>query len=143
MSRIWRGLTKRRAETDPHSPDRRLRGRTYAISFDRVWTASLALAEGGMRGWRVRHADDQRGVIIAVTRTLFLRRVDDIRIEIRLDENAQTRVDLISQCRKGKRDLGRNARRVGRFLRRLDTSLEATAAQILDATIQPPWIQPA
>ena len=40
---LVRALTQNRAETDPHSPDSGLRGRTYAISFDRVWTAAQIL----------------------------------------------------------------------------------------------------
>lgn len=128
------GLSGNRAETDPCSPDPRLRGRTYAIPFDRVWNTAHALSEGGLPRWSVSSADDEEGVIRARARTLVLRRVDDIRITVDLDENGQTRVDVASVSLRRKRDLGANARRIHRFLRALDAKLGATPAQILDAT---------
>ncbi|MCK5650741.1 MAG: DUF1499 domain-containing protein, partial [Gemmatimonadetes bacterium] len=89
-------LTANRAETDPHSEDHRLRGRTYAIPFDRVWRIALKLAAADLRGWTVTHADDESGVIRAEAKTLVLRWMDDVRIDVTLDENGQTRVDLVS-----------------------------------------------
>lgn len=134
MSTFWRGLTENTAQTDPHADDPRLRGRTYAIPFDTVWRAAVDLADGGIRGWSLVHADDEAGRIRVESRTLIFRFVDDVRIRIGLDENGQTRVDLHAASRKGKGDLGRNPRTIGRFLRRLDRALGATPAQILDAT---------
>lgn len=135
-----RGLTESRAATDPLSADRRLQGRTYAIPFDHVWRAALVLAGGGARGWRLHHADDQAGLIEATTKTLIFGLEGEVRIEISLDENAQTRVDLMSYSLKPRGDLGRNRRIIGRFLRRLDRSLEAGPGQILDATRAPAWL---
>lgn len=129
-----RGLTGNRAETDPSSPDSRLRGRTYAISFDRVWNAALTLSGGQLPRWSVSSADDGEGVIRARVTTRVLRKLDDVRIEVILDENAQTRVDVVSVSLRRKRDLGANARHIDRFLRALDAELEATPDQILDAT---------
>ena len=87
-------------------------------------------------------ADDQSGVIEAVSKTLVFGFEDDVRVEIRLDENGQTRVDLWSASRIGRGDLGRNRRTIGRFLRRLDESLDARPGQILDATRTPAWHEP-
>ena len=129
-----RGLSQNRAETDPHSPDPRLRGRTYAISFDRVWNASLALSGGQLPRWSVSSADDGEGIIRARVHALILRSTDDVRISVILDKNGQTRVDVVSVSLRRKRDLGANARHIDRFLRALDGRLEATRAQILDAT---------
>jgi hypothetical protein len=134
LSRLLRGLTRNRAETDPFSPDPRLRGRTYAISFDRVWNAALALSRGQLPRWSVFSADDGGGIIRARVRARILSGVDDVRIEVILDENAQTRVDVSSASLQRKRDLGSNARHINRFLRALDAELGATQAQILDAT---------
>lgn len=139
MKRLWRGLTESAAETDPRAEDRRLRGRTYAIPFDRVWRCALELADGAMRRCSVLSADDEAGIIEAEYPSLVLRRMDDLRIEIGLDENGQTRVDVRSACRDGKADLGRNPRTIGRFLKRLDRRLEADPAQILDPTRPPAW----
>ncbi len=121
MAGLLRGLTSNSAQTDPAAADPRLRGRTYAIPFEQVWSAALALARR-RRGWTVRHADDLDGVISAEARTA-LRFVDDVEIRIRLDENAQTRVDLSSASRVGVGDLGKNPRRIGKFLRALDREL--------------------
>ncbi len=120
-NRFWRALTRNRAETAEDLLDSRLRRRIYAIPFERVWQAALALA-GRRRGWRVLEADDLEGVIRAEARTL-LRFVDDVVIRVGLDANAQTRVDMSSASRVGKADLGKNARRVGKFLRTLDREL--------------------
>jgi hypothetical protein len=134
---VIKGLTENRAETDPHSPDWRLRGRTYAISFDRVWTAALGLASGGLARWTLLSANDEDGIIRARALTRFFRRVDDVRINVGLDSNGQTRVDLVSESLKRKRDLGGNARRIHRFVGELDAKLGATPSQILDATREP------
>lgn len=137
---LLRGLTESRAATDPRSADRRLQGRTYAIPFDDVWRAALQLAGGGARGWSLHLADDQEGVIEATTKTLLFGIEGEVRIEIGLDENAQTRVDLMSYSLKHRADLGRNRRTIGRFLRRLDRQLQARPDQILDATRAPAWL---
>ena len=142
MREILRGLTENQAATDPKSDDRKLRGRTYAIPFEDVWQASLGLCGGGLRGWSVLSADDQRGVIEAISKTLVLGREDDVRVEIQLDENAQTRVDLWSASQKDRANLGRSRRLIGRFLRRLDRRLAAKPGQILDPTRMPEWYEP-
>ncbi len=121
MIALLRGLTANSAETNPAARDRRLRGRTYPVPFQHVWTAALALARR-RRGWTVLHADDLEGTIRAEARTL-LHFVDDVEIRVGLDENAQTRVDLRSASRVGFADLGKNPRRIGRFLRALDREL--------------------
>ncbi len=139
MKPIVRGLTRNSAETDPHSLDGRLVGRTYAIPFDSVWNAALILADGGIRGWSLASSNDQAGSIHAESTTLVFRFVDDVRVHIGLDENGQTRVDIRSASRKGSGDLGRNRRTVGRFLRRLDKRLDARPEQILDPTQAAPW----
>jgi hypothetical protein len=127
--RLHRAISANTAETAPDDPDPRLRGRTYPIPFDQVWQASLALAKGGLRGWRCTNADDYEGVIRAEAHTLMMRFVDDVSIQIYLDENAQTRVDMISKSRKGKADLGTNARRINRFFRALDRKLQKSKAK--------------
>ncbi|MSR35836.1 MAG: DUF1499 domain-containing protein [Gemmatimonadetes bacterium] len=137
VSRLLTGLTQNRAETDPRASDERLRGRTYAIPFGRVWNAALVLCGGGLPRWSVVSADDHEGVIRARAVTRVFRRLDDVRVTIGLDENGQTRVDVASIALHRKRDLGSNARRIQRFLRALDEKLGATSEQILDPTRQP------
>ncbi|HEY0809412.1 MAG TPA: DUF1499 domain-containing protein [Longimicrobiales bacterium] len=121
--RLFHALTRNAVATAEDHWDSRLRGRTYAIPFEQVWQASLALANGGLRRWKVISSDDYEGVINAEAKTLFWRFKDDVMIRVYLDENAQTRVDLQSRSRKGAADFGTNARRVHRFLRALDRKL--------------------
>ena len=137
MSGLFRRITQNRAHTDPASEDPRLRGRTYAIPFDRVWTESLRVANERMRGWTVTFEDGERGVVEAESATLIWRFVDDVRVSVALDENGQTRVDVSSASRVGRGDLGRNPRTIHQFLRRLDRALDVRPAQILEATRPP------
>ncbi len=133
------GATGARAVSDPHAADARLRGRTYAIPFDQVWAACVRLADGGLPRWRIVETDDEKGILDAIATTFLLHREDDVHIRIGLDENGQTRVDLESASRGGRDDLGRNARRIAKFCRRLDIALNAGPAQILDPTRTPTW----
>ncbi|MFV2007198.1 MAG: DUF1499 domain-containing protein [Longimicrobiales bacterium] len=137
VERVLRGVTANYAETAPSAEDRRLRGRTYAIPFDRVWNAACAQIDGA-RGWQLLQADDQVGSIRATATTLVFRFVDDVSLQITLDENGQTRTDMTSRSRKGKGDLGTNVRRIGRFMRRLDRNLDARPEQILDVLVPMP-----
>jgi hypothetical protein len=124
--RLGHGITRNRAATGYDHWDPRLRGRTYHIPFEQVWQAALALAsggKGGLRRWQLVQADDYEGIIDAAAKTFWLRFVDDVRINVYLDDDAQTRVDVVSKSRKGRADLGANARRIARFLRALDRKL--------------------
>ncbi len=121
--RIGHALTRNRTATAQDHWDPRLRGRIYAIPFETVWQAALQLAGGGLRRWKIMHSDDYEGTIHAEAKTFFLRSVGDVHIHIWLDEDAQTRVDVVSASRKGKADFGKNARRIARFIRALDKRL--------------------
>lgn len=124
--RLVRAFSRNLAQTSINEADPRLRGRTYAIPFEQVWQGSLAMAKGGLRGWRLVSSDDYDGVIRAEARSLIFRFVDDVVIYITLDHDAQTRVDMQSSSRKGGVDLGTNARRIGKFFRVLDQKLYGT-----------------
>lgn len=132
---IWSALTTNRAQTHPRHPDPRLRGRTYAIPFAKVWAEAKALASGDLRGWTLLDEDEDLGVFHAEARTAVFGFVDDVRFRISLDENAQTRVDMTSESRKGNGDLGVNARRIRKFFRILDQRIGAHEGTILDPTI--------
>ena len=127
--------------TDPRATDERLVGRTYAIPFDRVWKAARALAEGGLRGWELVRGDDREGVMDARSFTFPRRRVDDVRITVRLDENAQTRVDLRCRRAAARSAPRRHARVIGRFFRSLDRRLNAGPGERLDPTLAPAWLK--
>jgi len=137
LSRFLAGLSGSGAETDPCSPNVRLRGRTYAIPFEQVWRAALGLVNAELHRWRLMAADDEKGVIEAVAMTWPRDREDKVEIRVSLDANAQTRVDVSARPRDAKPDLGRNARRIGSFLKKLDKRLNAVSTQILDASQTP------
>ncbi len=121
---LIRALTSNRAWTSPDSPDPRLRGRAYAIPFARVWEAAVETARAS-RGWTVLESDPARGEFAVEARTMLWRFVDDVHVRISLDGDGMTRVDLTSQSRVGKADLGTNARRIARFLHALDRRLKS------------------
>lgn len=129
FGRLVRGMSENAAETRPDSPDSRLRGRTYSIPFDAVWNAALLVAEEDMGRWEVLSWDDRSGVIVIEAQTPVFRWIDDVRISVSLDQDAQTRIDLTSRSRKGHADLGTNARRIGKFFRLLDGRLGLTGPQ--------------
>ena len=128
---LKRALTRNRAATAPGHPDPRMRGRRYAIPFQEVWEAVGVLAGGDLRGWTLVEADDMAGTVRAEARTPLFRFTDDVEIRVRLDRDAQTRVDLVSASRVGKGDLGANARRIRWVLRRLDRKLDVVPSQVL------------
>jgi uncharacterized protein (DUF1499 family) len=116
---LWTAITRNRAHTRPDHPDPRLRGRAYAVPFATVWKAALEVAAARPR-WTVVESDPRAGEIVAESRTLLWRFTDDVRIRVSLDADGNTRVDLESASRTGRSDLGTNARRIARFLHRLD-----------------------
>lgn len=121
---IARGLTRNAASTSRGSPDPRLRGRTYAVAFDDVWRASVALVDGGLKRWELVSSDDEEGTIRGLARSRLDRFTSVIIVRITLDLDAQTRVDAISSSREGRADLGVNARRLHRYFTTLDRRLE-------------------
>lgn len=135
LSRRLARLSRNQARTDPEHPDTSLRGRTYAIPFSKVWKAARDLASGELQGWALHEADEDTGVLRAECRVFLLHDRDEAVVRISLDENGQTRVDMTSHSRAGRRDLGRNARRIRRFFLLLDRKIGAGHGTILDPTI--------
>lgn len=120
---VQAGLTRNVAFTAPGSDDDRLQGRTYAVPFETVWQASLTLVDGGLRGWTLTESDDSEGIIRGRVRGGLRRTESAITLRVTLDEDAQTRIDGLSASKVGRADLGANARRLGRFFRRLDEAI--------------------
>ncbi|HEX7051593.1 MAG TPA: DUF1499 domain-containing protein [Longimicrobiales bacterium] len=131
VGRLLSAFTRNQASTAPDADDPRLRGRTYAIPFDRVWELALALADGGLRRWHVLDADDQEGVIHAEAHAALFRTIHDVTIRIGLDADAQTRVDAQAAARTTRGDLGASARRIAAFFRALDRALARPATTAL------------
>jgi uncharacterized protein (DUF1499 family) len=121
---IWTALTRNVADT---ATNPRLSGRTYAVPFAAVWDAALAEARA-MPRWTVAEPDARTGTIRAEARTLLWRFTDDVVVRVSLDDGGMTRVDVRSSSRVGRGDLGANARRVARFLHRVDRRLRAGGA---------------
>jgi hypothetical protein len=125
----WPWGTRNGAHTARDATDPRLRGRTYAIPFERVWTTALRLANGGTRGWTVVDADDQEGMIRVEARTRFLRSTYFVEVRISLDSDGQTRVDagLAFHGPRADRHVAArrraNARRLAELFQRLDKAL--------------------
>lgn len=136
MNPLVRGLTEKSATTSPEAEDARLRGRTYAIPFDAVWEASLTVI-GRLPRWVVVLGDDRAGRIEALATSAFRGLETEVVVQVGLDENGQTRVDVSATSRTDVRDFGRCRRLIGRFVSRLDRELDPKPHQILDPTTFP------
>lgn len=122
--RLRSALTRNRAETGPDIRDPRLRGRSYPVPFAEVWEAATNVA-ASLPGWEIVGSDSAAGTLTVVALTRWLRFTDDVAVRLSLDERGLTRVDVASASRVGRADLGSNARRIARFLQRLDARLAA------------------
>ena len=131
-SALARGFTRSLAFTTPSAEDPRLRGRTYAIPFEDVWQECLRLVDGGLRGWELREADDEEGVIRGAVRGLTARFASTLTVRVTLDADAQTRVDALAAARSGRYDLGTNVRRLNKFFRALDQGLEESRGRAIE-----------
>lgn len=122
ITELWSSVIRNRARTRADHPDPYLRGRVYPVPFPKVWGA--VGAEASTRsGWSITGTDPRAGTLRAEVRTRKLKHTHDVRVEMSLDENGFTRVDVESSSRKGFADLGANARRIRRFLEALDARL--------------------
>jgi uncharacterized protein (DUF1499 family) len=120
--RLWRAITRNHARTHPQARDPRLRGRVYELPYRQVWQAVQDEA-AAMPRWTVDSVDARAGVLGAEARTRMWKFVDDVEVRVSLDLHGWTRVDVRSASRAGGADLGANARRIARFLHRLDARL--------------------
>ena len=82
-------------------------------AFDRALAAARSLR------WTIMQKDRQEGRIEATDRTIWFGFTDDIVIRVR-PEDGGSRVDIRSVSRVGKSDLGTNAARIRRFMKRLE-----------------------
>ena len=109
-----------------NSADTRVRGgpdgRVYAVPFAEVWDELLRMVERRGR-WTLEHMDEELGIITVSCRTPVFRFVDDMTVWVSLDADGLTRVEALSRSRVGKGDLGVNARRIEKMLRRLDAAV--------------------
>ncbi|MEN8376994.1 MAG: DUF1499 domain-containing protein [Gemmatimonadota bacterium] len=119
---LTRALSSNSAATSKGHEDPRLRGRTYAVPFERVWRAVLRIVQREGR-WKFASADDASGTIQVEVRSAIIAMPGELTVRIALDRNAQTRVDARAVSRKARTDLGMNARRIARLLRELDGEL--------------------
>ncbi len=81
-------------------------------AFDRALAAARSL------GWTIMQKDRQEGRIEAMDRTIWFGFTDDIVIRVR-PENDGCRVDIRSVSRVGAGDMGTNADRIRKFMKKL------------------------
>ncbi|MEK9501779.1 hypothetical protein [Gaopeijia maritima] len=120
-----------RVRTAPDASDARMRGRRYAIPFDRVWSAAFRLLSGGLPHWSLTWEDDEHGVLEAKVPHRTLRPAGLVRVRVYLDADAQTCVEMFAGPADGGRDLGASRRRVLRFFEALDRDLAPGPGQRL------------
>lgn len=119
---LFAALTRNRARTSPEAADPRLRTRRYAVPYRAVWEAAVATA-GAMPRWTLTAHDPRSGRLQAEARTPVFGFTDDVSVTLALDAEGMTVVDVASASRVGRADLGVNARRIRRYLRRLDRAI--------------------
>jgi hypothetical protein len=116
-------ITSGRAKTVPNARDPYLRGLTCGIPFEDVWQAALRLTRGSLHGWTLLSSDDHNGIIEAQARRRLGGALYDVFIHVRLDENAQTRVDAQATAQQPRTDFGSAKRLLRSFFRALDRTL--------------------
>lgn len=131
--RFLKGLAGQDARTSADSDDPALVGRTYAIPFGTVWDAIVALASGGVKGWKLARWDDQIGLVAADVTSWPIPLAATVLISVKLDANGQTRVDMSIRSVAEEGRLPINQRRIDRFFRALDHSLAVRPDQVLVA----------
>lgn len=92
----------------------------FKASPDTVFTAALKTARD--MGWKIQANDAASGHIEATDTTSWFGFKDDIVIRIRPQANG-TRLDIRSESRLGKSDVGKNAARIRAFRNQLDRRL--------------------
>lgn len=93
----------------------------FSAPFQEVFEAALATARG--LDWRVVEAARDAGRIEGVDTTFWFGFRDDIVVRLR-ETGGATRVDVRSVSRVGVSDVGKNAERIDRFMRALDSRLQ-------------------
>ncbi len=85
------------------------------LNFAEAFSQATDQAEN--MGWEITHSDPAAGVIEAVATTTVMAFKDDIVIRLQR-EGSGTLIDLRSASRVGQSDLGANATRIRKFMRR-------------------------
>lgn len=91
----------------------------------------MTLANGGLAGWQVVRSDDREGVVEAQAKRPLLGGAVQVKIQVGLDANAQTRVDAAARGSTRGSAPGIGARRIKSFFRALDRELAVRPEQLL------------
>jgi len=116
---IVKGLFRNWVCTKPDAGNPDLRTRLYAGGPKKIFNHAKDLA-AKRRGWKIVDADVDAGILKIEARTLVFRFVDDVVIRVNPAAGGGTSLDMESRSRVGKGDFGTNARRVSKFLKRMD-----------------------
>lgn len=129
------------ARTDARAEDPQLRGRTYAIPFESVWQTCLGVGRELPR-WSVHRSDDKAGRIQSVVASGALFPAVYVNIDVGLDHNGQTRVDVEATSASERSNFGRSRRLVIRFVSELDNRLSLKPGDVLDPAALPEFGEP-
>ncbi len=115
-------LSKNIYVTTPHNVDSFFRPRKYAKTKEEVAGAVQEIL-GSLNSWKVVEYRENQGRIHATHTTRIFRFVDDVNIYIVQGLDGTTKLEVISQSRIGKGDLGQNKRNIKELLSALDAKL--------------------
>ena len=115
-------LTKNIYVTTPNNAEPFFRPRKYAKAKEEV-AAVVQETLGSLARWKVVEYRENQGRIHATHTTRLFRFVDDVNIYIVQGLDGITKLEIISQSRVGKGDLGQNKRNIKELLTALDAKM--------------------
>jgi len=116
------GMMHNVSETRIENEDTELRPRTYSATRADVIAACEHVAQNATR-WALVSTDKDAGTLHATHTTRIFRWVDDVNITLTETSPGKITVNVKSESRVGKGDLGQNAFNVKDFLNHLDERL--------------------
>lgn len=122
-------LTKNIYVTTPGNPDPFFRPRKYAKTKEEV-AGVVQEVLGTLTRWKVVEYRENQGRIHSTHTTRLFRFVDDVNIYVVQGLDGTTKLEVISQSRLGKGDLGQNKRNIRELLSALDAKLPSDSASV-------------
>jgi uncharacterized protein (DUF1499 family) len=120
-------LTKNIYVTTPNNSDPFFRPRKYARPKEEVAGVVQEVIKSLSR-WNVVEYRENQGRIHATHTTALFRFVDDVNIYVVQGLDGVTKLEIISQSRVGKGDLGQNKRNIRELFLALDAKLPPSAS---------------
>ena len=107
---IWPRINDVKTGATPQYAD--LQPQRFNQPLEKVFAVALEVSQA--QGWEIRESKPEQGIIEAIAITRLMKFKDDVTITV-TSEGSTTVVNVRSKSRKGKGDMGTNARRIRAF----------------------------